>query len=331
MKVLIIGGNRFMGPLLGWRLLARGDEVTVLNRGNNPDPFGERVERLRADRSTGDLARVLDGRRFDATVDFAAYEPRDVRMLVDCVGDRAGHYVFVGSGQVYLVRDAVPAPARESDYDGELMPRPGDLRELHEWDYGMKKRGCEDALVEAGAHGFRATRLRLPVVNGERDYLRRIESYLWRILDGGPVLLPGGGEEKARHIYALDAAEGIAQLLGDERTHGKAYNLAQEEVPSTFDLVGMLMERLGADDRRVPVAVEELGGLHPTEISAFSQKWMSLLDPSLAKRELGFSHRPLGVYLSSIVASFLSFTPPEPPPDYAHREAERALAKKLGL
>jgi nucleoside-diphosphate-sugar epimerase len=331
MKVLIIGGNRFVGSLLAWRLCARGDEVTLLNRGNLPDPFGTRVERLRADRTSPEFTRALEGRRFDATVDFAAYEARDVRTLVDCVGERAGHYVFIGSGQVYLVREAVPVPSREGDYDGPLLARPDDPSELHEWEYGVKKRACEDVLVEAGKQGFRGTRIRLPMVNGERDYLRRIEGYLWRILDGGPVLLPDGGEERARHVYGLDAAQGVAQLLGDERTVGQAYNLCQEEIPSVFDVVGMLIERLGADDRRVTVARDRLGELPPSEVSPFSHRWMSCMDPSRARRELGFTHRPLGVYLSSIVSAFLAFTPAEPPPGYRHRSLELALARTLRL
>ena len=49
------------------------------------------------------------------------------------------------------------------------------------------------ALVGAHASGFPATRLRIPMVNGQRDYYRRIESYLWRLLDGSPILLPDGG------------------------------------------------------------------------------------------------------------------------------------------
>ena len=60
MDVLVIGGNRFVGPLLVWRLLARGDRVTVLHRGSLGDSFGERVERLRGDRTT-DLARLVGG------------------------------------------------------------------------------------------------------------------------------------------------------------------------------------------------------------------------------------------------------------------------------
>ena len=329
MKVLIIGGNRFVGYLLTWRLLARGDEVTLLNRGTHPDPFGNRVSRIKVDRTSTEFLRVLTEQKFDATVDFAAYELKDVRTVIDCLGERVGHYVFVSTGQVYLVRRDCPKPAREQDYDGPVMPKPDEDEELREWEYGVKKRACEDALVEAASKGFRSTRIRIPMVNGERDYYRRIESYLWRILDGGPVIIPDGGTEIARHVYGQDVAITIANLLGDERVFGRSYNLAQEEMPSVFDLVGMVIERLGAPDNRVIVPGDELGELRPRDISPFSLKWMSLIDPSLAKRDLGFRHRPLGVYLSSIIQSFLSFPPHEPPENYKRRELEKEIGARF--
>lgn len=330
MDVLVIGGTRFVGYLLVWRLLARGDRVTVFNRGHHADPFGERIERIRGDRTGPQFAGLLAGRRFDATVDFAVYQPADVRGVIEGLGPRAGHYVFISTGQVYLVRENCPTPSREADYRGPLLPLPDDPAERGEWEYGVNKRACEDLLAQEGDR-LRSTRLRLPIVNGERDHSRRMESYLWRIVDRGPVLLPGGGAEITRQVYGLDVAAAIATLLADERTYGRAFNLCQQEIATAFDLLGMLIERLGAPDNRLEVPRERLGALPAREISPFSHRWMSVLDPSLAQRDLGFRHRPLGVYLSSIVASFLSHPPREPPASYSqHRRAELELARRLG-
>ena len=233
MNVLIIGGNRFVGALLAWRLLARGDRVTLFNRGTIPDAFGDRVERLRGDRTTDDLARAVVGRRFDAVVDFAAFTGEDARGVVAALGARAGHYVLVSTGSVYAVREACPRPSREVDYEGPVTARPDDPIDAESWRYGVGKRAAEDALVEAyRAARFPSTRLRIPVVNGERDYHRRAEGYLLRILDGGPVIVPDGGEAVVRHVYGLDVAIAIARILGDEQTFGQAYNYCQDEAPT---------------------------------------------------------------------------------------------------
>ena len=330
MHVLIIGGTRFVGALLTFRLLARGDTVTLFNRGRIADPFGDRIERLRGDRTTPDLARSLAGRRFDAVVDFAAYTGEDARGAIEALGDRAGHYVFISTGQVYLVREGCPRPARELDYEGPVMPRPDEEAEIAPWTYGVEKRAAEDALAAAWATArFPATRLRVPMINGERDPQRRLESYLWRILDGGPVIVPDGGLATARHIYALDLAIAIAKILGDERTFGEAFNLCQEETPTVWELCGLLAERLGAPDRRVALPQSALGDLPVKDISPFTSRWMSYLDPARAGDLLGFSHRPLGQYLDSMVASFLAHRSELPPEGYKHREAERRLALTL--
>jgi nucleoside-diphosphate-sugar epimerase len=326
MQVLIIGGTRFVGALLTYRLLARGDTVTLFNRGRTADPFGDRVEHLRGDRTTPDLAQQVTGRRFDAVIDFAAYTGDDARGAIAALGDRAGHYVFISTGQVYLVREACPKPSSEGDYAGSVMPKPLDLSEIEPWTYGVEKRAAEDALTAAWATSrFPSTRLRVPMINGERDPQRRMEGYLWRLLDGGPVLVPDGGLAIARHIYALDLAIAIARILGDERTFGEAFNLCQDETPTVWELIGLLGERLGAPDRRVAIPSSALGDLPVKEISPFTSRWMSHLDPARAKAILGFSHRPLGSYLDSMVASFLARHETEPPAGYRHRNAELRL------
>jgi nucleoside-diphosphate-sugar epimerase len=330
-RVLVIGGNRFVGWLLGWRLLARGDAVTLLNRGRLPDPFDDRVERLRGDRTTPDLERLLSGRTFDAVVDLAAYSGEDGRRAAEILRGRTGHYVLVSTGQVYLVRQGCPRPAREEDYDGPVMARPTDPGDLAEWEYGTGKRAAEDAV--AGAHardGFPATSVRIPMVNGERDYFRRVEGYLWRLLDGGPVLLPDRGKHRVRHVYGAEVARFLASVLGRKESLGRAFNVAQAETPTLAELVGLLRDGLGSRAELVPVPSDRLreAGLDPVAVSPFSGRWMSFIDPSRARAELGFAHEPLEGYLGKIVASFLAHPPASRPEGYARRAQELKLASR---
>ena len=274
------------------------------------------------------------GRTFDAAVDFAAFRAEDTRLAAQVLLGRVGHYVMISSGQVYLVRDPRPSgAARESDYDGPLLAEPArDSADWPEWDYGMGKRGAEDALVAAfESHRFPATRLRIPMVNGEGDYHRRLEGYLWRLLDGGPLLLPDGGEAPTRHVYAGAVARAVLRLLGDARTFGQALNLAQEETPTVAELVRLSAELLGAPARLVAVPRARLveKGLDPVQVSPFSGRWMSFLDPARARDELGFRHEPLRQYLDKSVSDFVNHPPKAPPPAYANRAAELRLAEEL--
>jgi nucleoside-diphosphate-sugar epimerase len=334
MRVLIIGGNRFVGFQCTGRLLQRGDRVTLFNRGNRKDPFGEKVERIKGDRTSGDFARLLGGREFEAVIDFAAYTEADARGVIEVFAGRVGHYVFISTGQVYLVREGCPKPARESDYAGAVMAEPADAIERDEWLYGMGKRGAEDALAEAFAtSGFPCTSLRIPMVNGNGDYYRRIESYLRRMMDGGPVLLPEGGEVLCRHVYAPDVAATICGWLARKETFGRAFNLCQDEQPTLRDMMEMIA-RLA--NRRVEIRAissERLAraGLRAKDISPFSNPWMSRLDPELARREMGFVHTPLAEYLETIVGNYMDLWDlrGDPPANYANRKVELELAREL--
>lgn len=332
MQVLIVGGTRFVGYLLTWRLLAAGHQVTLFNRGTFSDPFGERVERLRGDRTTSDFGRLVGNRDWDAVVDMAAYNGADAASAVETLNGRVGHYLFISSGQVYLVREECAWPAREEHYVGPVMPRPTPAHDLEDWLYGVHKREAEDVLIQAGVeYDFPATRIRIPMVNGERDYYRRIESYLWRLLDGGPVLLPEGGKAICRHIYGMDLVATLENLLDRPEVCGKAYNLCQFEEVTVAELVRKLARHLGAPDRGLPISSQRLAevGLRPIEVSPFSDRWMSHLDPTRARRELGFRHRPVDEYLGAIVAHFLAQMPAEPPENYRNRPLELDLAREL--
>ena len=330
MKALVIGGNRFLGRELAFRLVAAGHRVTLFNRGTLRDALGDRVERLHGDRTTSDFERLLAERSFDAAIDFAAFDADDGRRTAAVLDGRVGHYVAISTGQVYLVRSGCPRPARESDYNGPLTEPPQDGFDRGQWDYGVKKRGLEDELFRAFEdRRFPATRLRIPMVSGERDHFRRIERYLWRLLDGGPLLLPGGGDHQTRHVYSGSVVGAILGLLGNAASHGRAYNLAQDETPTLRELLTALASALGASPRFVDVSHDaaRAAGLDPLVLSPFSGRWMSFIDPSLAKAELGFRHEPLASYLGRIVACFLAHPQPQPPAGYELRPAELRLAK----
>jgi nucleoside-diphosphate-sugar epimerase len=327
MHVLVIGGNRFMGLGLVWRLLCGGHRVTVLNRGHLPDPFGDRVERIRADRGSDAFDAALAGRTFDRVVDFAAFSADHASRAVRVLSGRTGHYVLLSTGQVYLVRRDCPRPSREADYDGPTLPEAPTPADHDDWLYGMGKRGAED-VVEA-ATGLPSTRLRLPMVNGERDHKQRIESYVWRIIDGGPLAVPRAAAV-ARHVYSGAVVRALVKLLDAPPPPGQAFNLAQPEQLTVRALVERIAARLGARPELVelPPAELEAAGLSVRAASPFSSPWMSLLDPSRAVAELGFEHPPLDVYLDSILASLLAAWPAIPPDSYAQRAEEIALLRR---
>lgn len=336
MKILVIGGNRFMGRSLVWRLLFAGHQVTLVNRGGLADPFGDRVTRLVADRSSDAFdqalaagAAGLAGGAFDRVIDFAAFTGAEIERAARVLGGRVGHYVMISTGQVYLVREGCPTPALEGDYDGPVMAAPPTPADHEDWAYGIGKRAAEDALVAAGA-SLPSTRLRIPMVNGEGDPKRRLEAYLWRLLDGGPLLVPAASAV-ARHVYRGAVVDAVAKLVEGQPAAGQVYNLAQAEQPTVGELLHRLAARVGARAEILELPAEQLeaAGLSVRASSPLSSRWMSRIDPSKAVAELGFMHPPLDVYLDSIATSLLASWPAEPPEGYRQRTGELALARAL--
>ncbi len=327
-NVLIIGGTRNIGYFLAQHLHQTGHRITLLNRGISNDDLPADIPRLRCDRSdTHQLKRALAGRSFDAVVDFVLYNDREAEAIAQLLNGNVGHYLWLSSGQVYLVRDGVTRPFRESDYEGPLLPSPEALSyDYEEWLYGMDKRRAEDALAQAwDAHRFPYTTLRLPMVNSERDTFHRLYGYVLRIKDGGPILVPHEPDYPLRHIYAQDVVRALLGLIETGTGAGKAYNISQDETLTLQAFLEVLGDILNTEPHIVRVERELLAanGFLP-DCSPFSEVWMSELDNSLSKAELGMHYTPVRTYLTHIVNHYQQY-PHVQPTGYKRRQSEKAL------
>lgn len=329
MNILIIGGTRNIGVQLVHELLAQHHRVTILNRGKTKDDLPDHIERLRADRTDPEqLRRALSGRAFDVVVDNALYKGAEVPPIVELFSGNIGRYIFISSGQVYLVREGAPRPSRESDYDGLLMPAPKpNTFGYEEWMYGMDKRRAEDALQDAWqTQQFPYTSLRLPMVNSERDHFFRLYNYILRLKDGFPILAPSTPNYNLRHVYVGDVVRAIGALIDQPGVGlGRAYNISQEETLSLeefLDILGAVMG-VGVEIVRVKRDVLEANGFLP-DCSPFSERWMSELDNTRSKVELGITYTPVRDYLARIVRYYEQNQTPKPS-GYRRRRAEHLL------
>jgi nucleoside-diphosphate-sugar epimerase len=333
MHILIIGGTRNLGHGMVLALTAAGHQVTVFNRGITRDDLPAAIERLRGDRSEPDqLARAVRGRHFDAVIDNALYKAEEAREAVRIFSGRIGQYIFLSSGQVYLVREDIERPFFEHDYTGRLMPPPKvNTYGFEEWQYGMDKRGVEDVMRAAWeTDRFPALALRLPMVNSERDHHNRLLAYILRLSDGGPLLVPSTPNYPLRHIYGDDVVRAIVGLVSSGRGRGEAYNLAQDETRSLDGFIATLAEVMGvaaAPIVRAKRSLLEANGFLP-DCSPFSERWMSELDNTRSKTELGIAYTPLSTYLARIVAHHRA-EPPPTPAGYRRRRAELLLIEQI--
>jgi nucleoside-diphosphate-sugar epimerase len=327
-NILIIGGTRNIGYQLAQRLVEAGNRLTLLNRGVTSDDLPENIHRLRCDRTDPQqMRRALANRQFDMVVDMALYRDTEAETITELLNGKVGHYIAISSGQVYLVRDGVNRPFKEEDYDGKLTSAPTpNTYDYEEWSYGMDKRRVEDALYAAHARNdFPVTTFRLPMVNSERDTFRRLYGYMLRIRDKGPILVPETPNHPLRHIYGKDVVEAVVKLLETGQGKGRPFNISQDETLPIEEFLTILGTILGKvpNIEFVPRDVLAQHGLLP-DCSPFSDLWMSELDNTRSKQELGITYTPVATYLENIVA-YHNENPIEPPASYRRRQAEKDL------
>src|ERR687888_941440 len=99
MRILVIGGTRFVGRAFVQAATERGHEVTVFHRGSSEPEGPTDVEHVHGDRDGG--LDVLAQRSWDAALDTCGYLPRVVRDSAQFLLDAVGHYSFVSTLSVY--------------------------------------------------------------------------------------------------------------------------------------------------------------------------------------------------------------------------------------
>jgi len=210
MRLLVIGGTRFIGRHVVQQALDRGHEVTLFHRGRtNSDLFAEdsRVERRTGDRNS-DLSALTDG-EWDATVDTCAYVPRHVQELADVLGERGGRHLLVSSVSAY----APPtAPGFNEDSPLAELDDPT-VEDITDATYGGLKVLCERAAHER--YGPGTVVVRPTCVVGPDDYTWRFPWWVARIARGGEVLAPGPGGDPAQVIDVRDMADWMVRLVED--------------------------------------------------------------------------------------------------------------------
>jgi nucleoside-diphosphate-sugar epimerase len=312
-SILVLGGTRDIGHVTVLRMLQDGHRVTVLNRGHTPDELPAEVVRIRADRSRlGALTAAVNGNEFDLVLDTTTYDATNATRAVEAFSGRARRYVFVSTGQVYLVRAAIERPFHEADFDGPLIAEPEPGSSDHDnWRYGVEKRDAEGVFGSAwNDSGFPVTTLRLPIVASQRDPAGRVQAYVARLLDRSALIVPSDEGLRLRHVYVEDVALLISSLVSNDIGIGAAVNLSSGESLTLRQFIALLAQivasesRIAEADRRLLEARALLPGCSP-----FSTRWMSELDNRRSLEVFGpagLRYTAPDTYLEEIAADYAS-------------------------
>lgn len=286
MKILILGGTKFVGRHLVDAARTRGHEITLFHRGKtNPELFPD-IEHLLGDRDGG-LA-PLAGRMWDCAIDTCGYVPRLVRASTSILEGCVIHYTFISSLSVYK---EFGAPNQD-----ELAPvgtiEDPTTEEITGESYGPLKVLCEHAAEEAFPGGV--LNVRCGVIVGPHDPTDRFTYWVDRMARGGDVLAPGRPDAKVQFIDGRDLAAWILDRL-EVQTTG-TYNVTGPDSPLPLASMLEACRAVGGSEARLHWVSDAF--LEAEKVTPWSE--MPFYAPDLDQtfdcgraRAIGLRHRPV--------------------------------------
>jgi nucleoside-diphosphate-sugar epimerase len=243
MRILVIGGTRFIGLAAVGELARRGHELSLFHRGVTQAVLPPGVQEISGDRRRLHAsADALLATRPDAVLDMMAVVEADADDAISCFAGKLDRYIVASSIDVYLnygraicaepgdppdspINETSPLRTRLYPYRGADPRADDDPKKLLD-DYD--KIPIERKLMDEKS--FATTVLRLPMVYGPGDYQHRMFPYLKRISDGRPHVVVGESHAawKAARGYVDDVALAIALALEDDSARGEIFNVCEE-------------------------------------------------------------------------------------------------------
>lgn len=299
MRILVIGGTGFISGKLVEKLIERGHRTTVITRGLTAPAGldGTKVRFLVADRRNERVfADAVKREMYDAVFDMIAYDPTESEQAASFFRGRVGRFIHCSTISVYMVSKEVQCPIAEDQDKTPLMDY--FPRNPFGMDYGIKKRRCEEVLWKVhDEKTFPVSILRPTYVCGPGDPTKRDFFWIERILDDGPLLVPGSGDYAFQSVFVDDVGEAFASLLEVPQSIGQAYNVASEEIFSLNEYLHLLSRMLKKTPELVhvdqevfdslPLSVSKTGDVFP-----FNTRRTAVFDLEKIKNHLGYRSTP---------------------------------------
>ena len=238
LRILILGGSKFIGVHITELALKHGHAITHFNRGKtNTDLFPD-LEHLKGDRD-GQID-ALKGRKWDAVIDDSGYLPRHVRLSAELLAPNVQRYLFVSTISVYA---SLATANTEDSPVGKLAD--DRVEKVGDESYGPLKALCEQAAMTAMPG--RVAVVRPGLIVGPRDPTDRFTYWPARAARGGEILAPDAPSDRIQFIDARDLAAFVLKLVEDQ-TVG-TFNAASP--PGMFTIGDLVSSSINAADSLV--------------------------------------------------------------------------------
>ncbi|WP_226001772.1 NAD-dependent epimerase/dehydratase family protein [Paenibacillus sp. BJ-4] len=276
-KILVLGGTRFFGKRLVELLLGDSENsVTILTRGQTKDSFGDRIQRICADRTDSQaLAEAVGEQVWDVVYDNICFSPNEASEACRIFDTKAKRYILTSSLSVY---NPSPEVLTESIFDPQAYP----LRKggQHEFTYQEAKRQAEAVFMQQAT--FPVAAVRFPIVLGTDDYTKRLHFHIEHIREGKEIGVPNS----AAHISFIRSDEAADFLLWLGHSHFTgSVNACSDGTVRIGDVISAIEHVTGkqavvkektADEHMSPFGIEQSWYMDTTKAQSEGYSFLSL-------------------------------------------------------
>lgn len=290
MRVLVLGGTRFIGPHLVRMLAEGGHEVTIFHRGETEPNLPTGVRHAHGEFSA--FSEHIESLRLgkpDVVVDMVPFIDKNGHGVLHFRGV-AARAVVITSCDVYRAFARVwrsePGPPDPVPLTEESPLRTKPVRALSE---GIDYDNVEVERAVSHDPQLPVTIVRPTAVHGPGDHQHRLYPFLRRMDDGRSAILLDEalvGWRRA-HCYVEDVAHAIALIVGTQSAAGRIYNVAYERALTEIEWVKEVARVDGWAGEVVLVKSDSL----PESLreDAFDLRQDYVVDSSRIRRELGYT------------------------------------------
>lgn len=262
MKALFLGGSGLISSAVSSLAVARGWDLTLLNRGQRPAFTPEGVKTITCDMNDDQQMQALfQDCWYDVVVQWVGFGTERIEKDIALFKGKTAQYIFISSGAAY----ERPTKRYIVTEDFPLNNR--------FWQYGRNKRMCEDLLMEAyRAEEFPITIVRPSLTYGDTQIPFAMGSWskpwslVQRMIDGKPIVCHGDGLSLWTMTHNSDFAKGFVGLMGHPQAIGEAFHIVSDEVLTWDQIAEQIAAAVHVTPKIVHMSSDQISRFMPEKV-----------------------------------------------------------------
>ena len=243
MKILVMGGTRFVGKSLVKKLLLNNHQIDIFTRGNKPHL--SQVNRIKGDRNSSDDILKLKNNKYDIVFDISGRELIQTKTLIETINNSFKRYIYVSSAGVY--KDSYELPIKEND---SLDPN-------------SRHKGKAETEGWLASNKIPFTSFRPTYIYGPGNY-NKIENWFFeRIINCKSVPMPSEGTLITQLGHVSDLTDAMILSIHREAALNNIYNCSGEKGITIKGLIIKCIETCNINVKDVKIRPFDYKKLNP--------------------------------------------------------------------